>query len=148
MKAKTHPVRQCMGVDELLVLSSIGKTLATLSCDPPDMICPVCCVTMPRNASRGMIQVGGVTYRIERLERHCYTVVRLLDDLQLGTFRTMPSLRLHPTQLDFHLFRDIVRVALRSARTSAVMHVAPVCAPDEEAAPRTPSTMPPRAALA
>lgn len=100
-----------------------------------------------------MLQVKGVTYRIERTEPHCYTVVRLLDDAEVGTFRTIPTLRLGSAKIELSLLRDIVRAALRSARTSAVMHVAPVFQPDDESSPpasptqgtRSPSSVPPPA---
>ena len=97
-----------------------------------------------------MLQVKGVTYRIERTEPHCYAVVRLLDDAEVGTFRTLPTLRIRTAQIDLTLLRDIVRAALRSARTSAVMHAAPVFQPDDESASsnpplgaRSPSSSPP-----
>ena len=105
-----------------------------------------------------MLQVRGVTYRIERTEPHAYSVVRLLDDVEVGTFRTLPTLRIHTVQIELGLLRDVVRAALRSARTSAVMHVAPVFEPDDDSAPaaasepavaahggRTPSSVPPPA---
>jgi hypothetical protein len=105
-----------------------------------------------------MIQVEGVTYRVERPEPACYAVYRLLDDTMVGTFRTRPGLRIHPTECDVAVFRDIVRVAMRSARTSAVMHAAPVYQPDNDVLPseldsdpppiKSPSTMPPRPAVA
>ena len=47
---------------------------------------------MARTVSRGMILVRGVTYRIERTAPHCYSVVRLLDAVEVGTFRTLPAL--------------------------------------------------------
>lgn len=111
---------------------------------------PVCSVTMKRSVSRGMIQVRGVTYRVERTEPHVYVVVRLLDDVEMGTFRTLPGLRIHPLGCDIGLFKDVVRAAMRAARTSAVMHVAPVFEPEEpsSAVQHSPSTMPPRRALA
>src|SRR5258706_9646632 len=86
---------------------------------------------MARTVSRGMILVRGVTYRIERPAPHCYSVVRLLDDVEVGTFRTLPALRVHSCQIDLDTLRDVVRGALRSARTSAVMHAAPVFQPDD-----------------
>ena len=92
---------------------------------------------MRRTVSRGMLLVGGITYRIERTEPHCYSVIRLLDDAEVGTFRTLPTLRIRTAQIDMTLLRDIVRAALRSARTSAVMHAAPVFQPDDEASPAT-----------
>ncbi len=82
-----------------------------------------------------MLQVRGVTYRIERTEPHVYSVVRLLDDVEVGAFRTLPTLRIHSVQIELALLRDVVRAALRSARTSAVMHVAPVFEPDQDSAP-------------
>ena len=105
---------------------------------------------MKRSVSRGMIQVRGVTYRVERTEPHVYCVVRLLDDVEMGTFRTRPGLRIHPRSCDIGLFKDVVRAAMRAARTSAVMQAAPVFEPDDEspAVQRSPSTMPPRPALA
>lgn len=98
-----------------------------------------------------MIQVRGITYRVERGEPHVYSVVRLLDDVEMGTFRTLPGLRIHPLRCDIGLFKDIVRAAMRSARTSAVMQAAPVLQHDEEPATdqrSSPSTVPPRTASA
>jgi hypothetical protein len=95
-----------------------------------------------------MVQVGGVTYRIERSSPHCYSVVRLLDDTEVGTFQTRPSLRVTSFSVELTIFRDVIRAALRGARTSAVMHAAPVYVPpppSEEAVRRTPSSMPPPA---
>ena len=90
---------------------------------------------MARTVSRGMLLVKGVTYRIERTEPHAYAVVRLLDDVEVGTFRTRPALRIQALRIDAQLLRDVVRAALRSARTSAIMHVAPVFEPDRESSP-------------
>ena len=90
---------------------------------------------MARTVSRGMLLVKGVTYRIERTEPHHYAVVRLLDDVEVGTFRTRPTLRIEAVHIDVQLFRDVMRAALRSARTSAIMHVAPVFEPDRESSP-------------
>lgn len=102
-------------------------------------------------ASRGMIQVGGVTYRVERVSAHRYSVVRLLDDLEVGTFRTSPNVRVQPSRVELALFRDLVRAALRAARTSVVMQAAPVYVPDEPAPAvsdkRSPSSLPPTPAL-
>lgn len=88
--------------------------------------------------------MGGVTYRIERTQPHCYAAVRLLDDCLVGTFRTLPVLRLDPIAIDASQLRDVVRAAMRAARTSAVMHAAPVLQPDNEVQPaKAPSTLPP-----
>jgi hypothetical protein len=85
-----------------------------------------------------MLQVRGVTYRIDRTAPHRYSVVRLLDDAEVGTFCTLPALRIHPLCVEDNVLRDVVRAALRSARTSAVMHVAPTM-PQEDERDSTPS---------
>ncbi len=102
-----------------------------------------------------MLQVSGVTYRIERTAPHCYTVVRLLDDTEVGTFCTHPTLRMHPRLIGDAAMRDVVRAAMRSARTSAVMHLAPTLPPENNreslagsasaaaTSPGTPSSLPP-----
>jgi hypothetical protein len=113
---------------------------------------------MARTISRGMLLVKGVTYRIERTEPHRYAVVRLLDDVEVGTFRTRPSVRVQAVLVDAMLLTEIVRAAMRSARTSGVMHVAPAYEPDRESSPsvlpdpgpppqgvRSPSSAPPPA---
>lgn len=81
-----------------------------------------------------MVQVRGVTYRVERLEPHYYAVVRVLDDAALGTFWTLPVLRLTPEGCDVDLFAEIARAALRFARTSGVMAAVP--------APQSPEVAP------
>jgi hypothetical protein len=96
-----------------------------------------------------MLVVGGVTYRIERTAPHCYVAVRLLDDCKVGAFRTMPLLRLEPQGIELSHLRDIVRAALRSARTSQVMNVAPAFEPENDVGQRaSPSTVPPRSPVA
>jgi len=87
-----------------------------------------------------MVQVRGVTYRVERLEPHYYAVVRVLDDAALGTFWTLPGLRLTPEGCDVELFAEIARAALRFARTSGVMAAVsdpPAAAPAPNALPRS-----------
>jgi hypothetical protein len=132
------------------LLPPIEKTSADTLLRTSRYEAPVCSGTMKRSVSRGMIQVRGVTYRVERTEPHVYVVVRLLDDVDMGTFRTLPGLRIHPRSCDIDQFKDVVRAVLRSARTSAVMHVAPVFQAEDEASapPRSPSSMPPRSASA
>lgn len=80
-----------------------------------------------------MVQVRGVTYRVERLEPHYYAVVRVLDDTALGTFWTLPVLRINPEGCDVDLFAEIARSALRFARTSGVMAAVPAPPPPEPA---------------
>ena len=106
-------------------------------------------IIMPRGVSRGMVQVGGVTYRIERSSPHCYSVVRLLDDCVVGSFQTRPTLRVTSISIEMATFRDVVRAAMRAARTSSVMHAVPlpvhVSSSEEvtQVSNRSPSSMPP-----
>jgi len=105
---------------------------------------------MRRFGSRGMVQVRGVTYRVERVAPHHYAVVRLLDDVGVGSFRTVPGLRLEPLGCDEDLFAEIAKSALRFARTSGVMAASVPPAPIEPPrviAPRSPSSIPPGPAL-
>jgi hypothetical protein len=89
-----------------------------------------------------MVQVRGVTYRVERLQPHHYAIVRLLDDVPMGTFWTLPVLRVSPDGCDVELFAEVARAALRFARTSGAMAAvrppAPVAARESE----RPSAMP------
>lgn len=92
-----------------------------------------------------MVQVRGVTYRVERVEPHHYAVIRLLDDAVMGSFRTLPGLRIAPRACDDELFAEVVKAALRFARTSGTLPSVPP--PQTESAPavvRTSSTVPPR----
>jgi len=68
---------------------------------------------------KGMVQVGGTTYRIVRLERGHYEVVRILDDASLGTFRARPSV--HVTSgSDEELVLLVARAAIQTGKTSWV----------------------------
>jgi uncharacterized membrane protein len=92
-----------------------------------------------------MIQFGGITYRVVRLERHHYAVVRINDDLQVGRFQTSPRLRVFAEHVEAALLGEIARAALRTARTSAVAHPKPEPSQAERAQARRPSSMPPPA---
>lgn len=81
-----------------------------------------------------MLVVRGVTYRIERSRAHHYRVVRLLDDLEVGSFQTRP-LRVEAVHIEEVILLEVVRVARRSARTSSVMQAAPVYEADRESSP-------------
>lgn len=91
---------------------------------------------------------------MERVAAHHYAVVRLLDDVGVGSFRTVPGLRLEPRGCDDDLFAEIAKTALRFARTSGVMAavVPPLAKPDsapQHLAPlrSPPSSLPPDPAL-
>ncbi len=70
---------------------------------------------------KGMVQVAGATYRIERAEAHRYEAVRISDDVRVGGFHSQPPFDVTPTSgVEAGLLREIARAALRSAKTSWV----------------------------
>ncbi len=69
---------------------------------------------------KGMIQVAGTTYRIVRLKRGDYNVVRVLDDVVVGSFTSAPQIEIRPDGIDAALMREIARVAIQGAKTSWV----------------------------
>jgi hypothetical protein len=68
--------------------------------------------------ARGMVQVDGTTYRIVRTKRGHYNVMRVLDDVQVGTFSTGTSIQMRPEGITSELMQEIVRVAVQGAKTS------------------------------
>ena len=97
------------------------------------------------NRIKGMVTVGGVTYRIERVDRGRYAAYCLLDDKKLGTFRAVSPILAESDAWDPALLERVGRMAIQSGRTSSVFHetpppptVAPTSEPAEEEAPLTP----------
>ena len=92
-----------------------------------------------RGQKKGMVSLDGITYRIERLASKTYAVVRVSDDLSVGTFKTGPELRVFPEGIDPGLLEMIARLAVKSAKTSWVSHKIPESvpppAPEPESAP-------------
>ena len=68
--------------------------------------------------AKGMVQVAGTTYRIVRIGRGYYNVVRVLDDVGVGTFSAGTSVELAPVGIAAALMREIARVAIQGAKTS------------------------------
>ena len=73
---------------------------------------------------KGMVQVAGTTYRIVRVQRGQYNVVRILDDTSVGGFSNGPTVAVAPNGIDATLMREIVRVAIQGAKTSWVGRLA------------------------
>jgi hypothetical protein len=73
---------------------------------------------------KGMVQVAGTTYRIVRVRRGQYNVVRILDDAAVGVFSSGSAVEITPNGIDSALMQQIVRVAIQSAKTSWVGRVA------------------------
>jgi hypothetical protein len=67
---------------------------------------------------KGMIQVAGTTYRIVRLKRGEYNVVRVLDDVLVGGFTSAPQIEIRADGIEPTLMREIARVAIQGAKTS------------------------------
>jgi hypothetical protein len=73
---------------------------------------------------KGMVQVDGTTYRIVRLKRGHYKVVRVLDDVSVGTFSVGTTFEMAPEGIDGELMREIARVAIQGAKTTWVGSIA------------------------
>jgi hypothetical protein len=69
---------------------------------------------------KGMVQVGGVTYRIVRIERGKYDAVRILDDARVGQFRTIPRVEVTSAQAPVETMTEIAKAAVKWGKTSWV----------------------------
>lgn len=69
---------------------------------------------------KGMVQVDGTTYRIVRLKRGHYKVVRVLDDVSVGMFSVGSTFEMTPEGIEGELMREIARVAIQGAKTTWV----------------------------
>jgi hypothetical protein len=67
-----------------------------------------------------MVQVSGVTYRIVRVERGMYDVVRILDDQNVGRFRTIPRVEVTAAQDSAETIAEIAKAAVKWGKTSWV----------------------------
>ncbi len=69
---------------------------------------------------KGMVQVAGVTYRIVRVERGVYDVVRILDDQRVGQFRTIPRVEVTAAVDSTDTLTEIAKAAVKWGKTSWV----------------------------
>ncbi len=69
---------------------------------------------------KGMVQVESTTYRIVRLKRGHYKVVRVLDDAAVGVFSVGSTFEMAPDGIEDELMREIARVAIQGAKTTWV----------------------------
>jgi len=67
---------------------------------------------------KGMVQVAGVTYRIVKIKHGRYEVIRILDEVRIGTFETVPRLRIHAADVDLERVRAVTVTALKQAKVS------------------------------
>lgn len=68
---------------------------------------------------KGMVQVLGTTYRIVRVARGHYEVVRILDDTRIGSFQSEPTF-LVSAGPHAELVREVARTAIQGGKTSWV----------------------------
>ncbi len=68
---------------------------------------------------KGMVQVAGTTFRIVRIERGHYEVVRILDDSRLGSFWSEPVFAISESA-DRELLRQVARSAIQGGKTTWV----------------------------
>jgi hypothetical protein len=64
-----------------------------------------------------MVSVSGLTYRIIPVEGGGYEAVRLLDDVRIGSFRSLPALDVTSAIGGSKLLRRIAQAAIQRAQT-------------------------------
>jgi hypothetical protein len=69
---------------------------------------------------KGMVSVGGKTYRVVRVAQGSYEVVRILDDTRVGTFRNTAPVEIVAQGIEPSLMVEIARAAIQGAKTSWV----------------------------
>lgn len=77
----------------------------------------------PIDSFKPLIRVGNVTYRIGRLRYGHYEVVRILDEVQLGTFECYPTLTVTSSIIHPAFILSIARAAARAARPSWIYRI-------------------------
>ena len=68
---------------------------------------------------KGMVQVAGATFRIVRISRGHYDVVRILDDTRIGSFSCEPVFTVS-NSADEALTREVARCAIQGGKTTWV----------------------------
>jgi hypothetical protein len=92
---------------------------------------------------KGMVQVDSVTYRLMRVASGMYSVVRILDDEVVGSFKCLPQLEItSATGVTPDVMMRIAKVAVQRAKTSWVSRVSSP-PPEPSAASTEPPDSPP-----
>ena len=68
---------------------------------------------------KGMVQVAGTTFRIERAGPSRYDVIRINDDVRVGSFQTAP-VKVLVHHVDYELMRSIALAAVHEGKISWV----------------------------
>ena len=96
---------------------------------------------------KGMVQLAGITYRIVRVATGAYSVVRISDDVDVGSFRVAPPLGIEARGVEPELLREVARLAIHTAKTTYAGFARPNLSGLEvasaNAARRSPSSLPP-----
>lgn len=72
-----------------------------------------------------MVSWGDATYRIERIAPATYAIVRISDDVRVGTFRTGKTIETRAQGIEQSLCDKLARAAIQTAKTSWVKHPIP-----------------------
>jgi hypothetical protein len=65
-----------------------------------------------------MLSFKGVTYRVSKVCPGTYEVVRIIDDCRLGTFETVPRLRVIADGEPGDLVRELAYLAIKQGKLS------------------------------
>lgn len=72
---------------------------------------------------KGMVQVSGRTFRIVRIARGHYEVIRILDDTRIGSFWSEPNFKVSAGEHE-DLVREVARCAIQGGKTTWVGRLA------------------------
>ena len=67
---------------------------------------------------KGMVQVLGITYRVVQVRAAGYTVVRILDDSEIGGFSCDRTLETTQIAVSRALMRQVASAAVHQGRTA------------------------------
>ena len=70
-------------------------------------------------AVKGMVQVADTTFRIVRIGPSRYDVIRIVDDVCIGSFQTAP-VKVLVHNVDYELVRKVALAAVHEGKTSWV----------------------------
>lgn len=65
-----------------------------------------------------MVQLFGTTYRVLRVQSGCYQVVRIRDEVVVGSFSCGQTLKVTPLAVDAGLMRQLAAAAVYRGKTS------------------------------
>ena len=77
---------------------------------------------------KGMVQCSGKTYRIMKIGAGSYEVIRIIDDVRMGTFDVSPRLQVRPEGVPHKVLLEIAMTALKEAKISWSAQARPVAA--------------------